>query len=272
MKYQVENSGLYIYYIFDQNQIECPNQVEITYYIELEKKFTLILEDIIKILQNDSADFDTENIHYFDEENENFILMNSSFSIEIHKKKPELYLTLLLKPENHEVKKQILKLSKEVSDLKEHYNEKLVEIEEIRNSQVFPEINKLASTNLSYLKSMKSLKIGANSSKSYMYNSINVENSLDIAILYADPLISRDEVNKIKILEDPFDYQNECNNLKEFLSGFNQRISIRIDIATVNNFMKNLALEPSILHIFCNGILFFIVKIYCVIFFFFFSN
>ena len=233
---------LYINYIFDINEIENPNQVEISNYIKLSNKFTLNFDEIIIILENDSESFDGQNIRYFDTEKKVFILINPQFEVKIDQSNPNLELLLLLKRDNPKIKKEIQKLSKEIMEIKEELNKKSVEIEDIRSSQLYM----LEPEMLTAQPSVNSI----NNSTSCVMN-----NNLDISILYADPLIFKNDIGEIQILGDPIDFQSEVNSLKIMLNEINKKITIRIEIATIKNLTNVISLKPTILHIFCNGFL-----------------
>ena len=81
----------------------------------------------------------------------------------------------------------------------------------------------------------------------------NQDSTLDIALLYSNPLIKSDNHEKEFALSDPIDYENEIKIVKETLENSGKNVSIQFEIANLNSIRKILLKKPKILHISCHG-------------------
>lgn len=87
---------------------------------------------------------------------------------------------------------------------------------------------------------------------SSLLKSSSAVRKLDIAIMYAEPLVRLDGKG-IYSLPDAVDYEEECNKIYETLEDKGHAIQLSIEIASIDNFVKVLNSNPTILHILCHG-------------------
>jgi len=75
---------------------------------------------------------------------------------------------------------------------------------------------------------------------------------IDIALMYSEPLVRRDEYGIIS-LGEPVDFEDECTKVLDILRKKEKRINVYFEIATVRNLVNVLSLSPTILHVICHG-------------------
>ena len=94
---------LYLTYVYSTKDYENNfyHKVEISSYFE-EKAF-LTKEDLIKILEDDSAYFYKNSVRFFDEEINAFVKLPENYHLTIDENDPEVSLVLLIKPRNQTI-------------------------------------------------------------------------------------------------------------------------------------------------------------------------
>ena len=75
---------------------------------------------------------------------------------------------------------------------------------------------------------------------------------IDIALMYSEPLVRRDEYGIIS-LGEPVDYEEECSKVIDILRKKEKKINVYFEIATVRHLVNVLSLSPKVLHIICHG-------------------
>ena len=232
----------FINYIFNAKDKDFPYQVDASEHLKRRGQYYLNYEIIIYIIEEDYGEFDKQNIRFFDKETNGFFKLPKDFYLEINSDIKNYYFLLLINSKESSlqinIEKHISQLEQKVKTLSINYNKTLNLIENI----------------------MKKRNIS--DTESFLYDSEidfnhTISNlSLDIGILYACPLVYKNMNGKFVSYNDPLDFQNECLKLKNILERLEKRISIRIDIGTIQNFVSLLSQSPTVIHLICNGKIF----------------
>ena len=76
---------------------------------------------------------------------------------------------------------------------------------------------------------------------------------IDIALMYAEPLLKKDELLGFVDIGDPVNFELECIKVLEILKAKGSRINVYFEVATIAHLVEVLSKSPTILHIMCHG-------------------
>jgi len=252
-----------------------------------QKDYVLGKADIVELLKEDGAHFFEDSLRIYDPEEENYFQISDDWELVVDQDEPEFSLLFWIKSTNQNFKKRVDDLAADVKNLKESFRahtesvkneiksnfDKLVgEIERLKK------MNQILITQITKLYEKQSLSPGEDEGEDAdqkMTNiiSLNKENpsldalsdyplnlvsskshpeQIDIALMYSEPLIKRDEYG-ILALGEPVDFEEECNKLIEIFRSKDRRCNVYFEIATLEHLVNVLSLNPTILHIICHG-------------------
>jgi hypothetical protein len=76
------------------------------------------------------------------------------------------------------------------------------------------------------------------------------ERVLDIGIVFSDPLVTNSQSEQRELIE-PVSYKEEIRRLRDKFR--NYALVLKVEVATIDNFIKIVDRNPKILHIICHG-------------------
>jgi len=76
---------------------------------------------------------------------------------------------------------------------------------------------------------------------------------LDLAYLWADPLMERCETGGLKQVENPLDFEHEFKSIYDILRRTEKKIVIRKEAGNLQSLSEILGKKPKMLHISCHG-------------------
>lgn len=262
------------------------DQIVHEHLAKLDKSGGIVIDQqfFINVLKKDGAHFFQDSMRYFDRKKQAFMQLSSSFILTITSSREETEILLWLKGLNKHNKNKLKKLSEKIKKLEKAvdslknalvHHQTSVECLTARESIPLPDAKFDEPIPISLTKS-KSLAhhrnhsvIPAMGSSTHRKNlsitealdldmlSSNLrgrleQQKIDIAIMYAEPLIKKDE-GQIISLPDAVDYEEECSKIYEVLDSKQMKIDLIIEIATRANLISVLSKKPRILHIICHG-------------------
>jgi len=73
--------------------------------------------------------------------------------------------------------------------------------------------------------------------------------------MYSEPLVKASESNKLVSISmgEPVNYEQEISHIKEMFSDLSCQLSMKVEIATLQNLEKMIYIQPTILHFICHG-------------------
>ena len=250
----------------------------------LKDRSLLNYKDIVDLLKSDGAQFYPNSIRYYNPYSQAYLRMEEDFTLELSSNSgwlsndSPMVLRLWIKDANFVLRSKIKELSHRVKQLEQIQD--VIQFpfprQESRHGTqtklamgLGPNDRKVSSPNL-YIPSLIELKpkpslfledcstqtlfLGSllESNSSEMNTFPLSSNTLDIAIMYAEPL-ARTNGKVTHSLPDAVEYEEECNKIYETLERKELKISLAIEIASRENLIKVLSRDPVILHILCHG-------------------
>ena len=246
--------------------------------------------DISDLLLLDGAIFDSRRIRYFSYEHKGFMKIDEDFQMPIvsnSKENPPKLILWITKQQHHQERIQFSKLSARIARLEKEFQraKNYLASTEQKNitMKLIPEqslqsLQEIGSHSKSYLEAAdsenainkakeltqtRSISLNENYSRLQKTGSSSAENNphpfllnlkkLDIAIMYAEPLVQIVDSRTTITLPDAVDYEEECREIYENLQAKGIKLNLMIEIATRTNFVNVLTKNPVILHIMCHG-------------------
>lgn len=227
----------------------------------IDKKF------LIDVLKNDGAYFYYDSMRYFDGQQKVFLQLDSAFMLDISNRETK-ELLLWIKGVNKHNKKQLKTMNQRLREV-EKYIGSLKKSTTAQTSNTTLPLRELPALTTE-LRSDETISRGkapllARRAQSLMYPELETGSSsprslgrpletqkIDIAIMYAEPLVKR-EGDQIFSQPDAVDYEEECNQIYEVLDSKKMKIDLVIEIASRDNLVSVLNKGPKILHIMCHG-------------------
>jgi len=272
-----------------ENPVHQINPFKVTEYLE-EKEYILRKEDIIYLLKDDSARFFEDSLRIYDSVEKNYFQVSEEWVFSIDDLETDYSLLFWVKPTVQSFKRRIDDLSAELKSFKNNVKQQIeapqesikndieklkkeVEMLRLSNQVLFHQLTKIYQRQQSPLEDIPSLTSRQasnleppmlesldstshfNTFSDYqhpMHTSKNRQRAVDIALMYSDPLVKKDEYGLVS-LGDSVDYEEECNRLIETLKSQEKHINLYFEIATFTHLVNILSLSPTILHIICHG-------------------
>ncbi len=271
---------------FNIHQVD---DVLITQNIPLARTF-VTRTDLFKLLKDDGAYFYHDTIRIFNSQTQTFVRLLNDFRYELSQPetKPEAEIDqttqlpheilLWIQGIDKPFKNRIKSLNQKVKKLEKQQKEMLAKFElvspvaelprTVQNRFSDPEIYLPGSVSRrssilpgntndkgdeSLVHSLTNLHLNHQCSKvDPLELAGSAKQKLDLAIMYAEPLVRREGKN-VSTLPDAVDYEEECSKIYETLDQKGLQIDLIIEIATRENLINVLSRSPTILHIICHG-------------------
>ena len=221
--------------------------------------FSLTRNCVINMLKKDGAYFYHDSLRYYNPETKTFLLLTPTSDLDkIAMENHEILIWM--KGTNykygHKLKRKVQKLKQRVIRLENAMEASKLSTGSMRLPSLTTKLSTedpLTDANSSDLRPPPLLTDRGFSSIHWdQGSSLLPSRKLDLAIMYAEPLVRREGKNKIS-LPDAVDYDKECSKIVQALEAKNMRIEMVTEIATRQTFINVLSKAPTILHILCHG-------------------
>ena len=211
-----------------------------------QKDYILSREDILYLLRNDGCSFLMDTLRVYDPELRSYLKVSedTEFDIQAILDSGTQFLSFWVKPRTED-------FARRVEDLEETFEEEMKKMkEEIKKLTSYSQIlfNQLVKLHQKQSEEPEEIPFLTSEHSSSPFSAEN----LDIALMYADPLV-KDTKEGPKSLGDAVDYEGECQRIVEIFKKRNRRLNIYFEIATRSGLVNTLSLSPTILHIICHG-------------------
>lgn len=224
---------------------------------------TIDKQFLIDVLRKDGAYFYFDTMRYYDTKQRAFLQLNESFSLNLSAEGTTELLVWIKGVNKHHKKKlktisqRLKKAEKEIETLKKAQPAASATLKDIPGMPTDPRLEEPVSfskavSTIRPQKNSLSLELELGSSSPRSNRLFQESQNVDIAIMYAEPLVKRED-GQIYSQPDAVDYEEECNKIYEVLESKHMRIDLIIEIASRDNLVSVLSKGPKILHIMCHG-------------------